>query len=310
MGTMTFGQQTFLEEAEQMVKFFWEQGYDHLDTAYVYNEGTSEKIVGQVCEKINGKIKIDTKVNPRITGRLDAEAVDMQFQESMQRMGYQEIDVLYLHFPDYHTPIESALEAADRWYKKGKFKRLGVSNFPAWLLVDMIYKCDKYGWVKPTVYEGLYNVLSRRAECELFDAIKEYDVSYRAYNPLAGGILTGKYLKYESKPENGRFTYRPNYQKRYWKKSYFDGMMLISEKCKKYDITIVEAAFRWLAFHSKLDEKRGDGIIIGASRVEQLKQNIDTVKKGKLPDDLVGVMEEAWQLCKADAPEYFRYYRN
>lgn len=310
LGTMTFGQQVFFEEAEQMCKTFFDNGFNEIDTAYVYNEGECEKIVGRLLSNIeNTQIKIATKVNPRITGRLDAEAVDRQFQESLGRMKVSKIDTLYLHFPDYNTPIESALEACNKWYEKGCFERLGVSNFPAWLVVDIVRKCEKYGWVRPKVYEGLYNSLSRKAESELFDALRALNICFYAYNPLAGGLLTGKYGEYEEEPSEGRFTYRPNYQKRYWKKSYFDGIKLIQKACDNNGVKIVDAAIRWLAYHSLMDADKEDGIIMGASSVMQLKQNITSLNSGDLPDEVLDAMENAWSLCKNDAPEYFRYYR-
>lgn len=308
LGTMTFGQQTEFSEAQNIVDCFLAGGNDEIDTAYVYNEGNSELILGQTIKGINNSVKVATKVNPRITGRLDAEAVNMQFTESLKRMKTDNIDILYLHFPDYSTPIDSALEACAEFYEKRKFSQLGLSNFPAWMVADVYYRCEKNGYMLPTVYEGVYNPLSRDAESELLDALKAFDMRFYAYNPLAGGILSGKYREYTEEPLEGRFTFRPNYQNRYWKKSYFDALEIIRPACEKEGIEMAEAAFRWMAFHSAISEREDNGVIIGASRRAQLEKNLKAFTKGQLPKNITEAFDEGWELCKNDAPKYFRYY--
>ncbi|MBP5468664.1 MAG: aldo/keto reductase [Candidatus Riflebacteria bacterium] len=309
LGTMTIGEQVFGEDAKKMVSYALENGIVELDTAYVYNEGQCEKILGDVLSDISrNSYRIATKVNPRISGKLDAEAAYNQLNESLKRMQVSSVDTFYLHFPDPNTPVDSVLEACANLNKEGKFSELGLSNFPAWLVTQVYYKRKENGYILPTVYEGLYNPLSRRAENELDRCLTELKFRFNAYNPLAGGILTNKYNSFEEAPVEGRFTYRPNYQARYWKKSYFEAAGLIKEACKKYDITIIEATYRWLAYHSMLKADRADGLIIGASRLSQLEQNIEGFNKGELPSDLLEVFEKAWQISKSDAPEYFKFY--
>ena len=159
LGTMTFGQQAFLEEAAEMVKCFLDKGYNELDTAYVYNEGQSEIIIGQIIKKFGrDKIKIATKVNPRISGRLDREAVYKQLPESLERMDIEKVDIFYLHFPD-QTPVEM-LEACNELYQK-ECLTIGLSNFQP----DgrcCLHKCKSMvGFV---MCLRLYNPLSRKAE--------------------------------------------------------------------------------------------------------------------------------------------------
>ncbi|MDO5139196.1 MAG: aldo/keto reductase, partial [Oscillospiraceae bacterium] len=132
---------------------------------------------------------------------------------------------------------------------------------------------------------------------------------FYAYNPLAGGLLTGRYGHYEDAPTDGRFTHRPNYQGRYWKKSFFEAVDLIRKAGEKYGINTIEATYRWLAFHSMLDGSRGDAILIGASKLGHLQQNMDTLKAGPLPEEMVQAFEQAWTITKADSPEYFTLYK-
>ena len=161
----------------------------------------------------------------------------------------------------------------------------------------------------PKVYQGLYNPLSRHAERELDRAIDYYGIAFYAYNPLAGGILTDKYAQGSKELKAGRFTNRPNYQARYWKESYFSAVEGLKAVCQDYDLTLVEASYRWLAFHSMLDASRGDGIILGASRLEQLVENMATLPEGPLPPRLVDAFQQAWLTCRDQAPEYFRFYK-
>ena len=151
LGTMTFGESVFHPDIRAFVDTFLDAGYEELDTAYVYNNGNCEKLLGEVLKDINKPYKIASKVNPRISGKLDGEAAYQQLSQSLERLGASCIDIFYLHFPDPMTPIESVLETCNTLWKKGKFRELGLSNFPAWMVADAWHKCDRRGWVKPTL---------------------------------------------------------------------------------------------------------------------------------------------------------------
>ncbi len=309
LGTMTFGESVFCPEVEEFIKKFLDAGYCELDTAYVYNNGDCEKLLGEALKNIDRPYKVATKINPRISGKLDADAAYKQLNESLQRLQTESVDTVFLHFPDPATPVISVLTALQKLYEQGKFKKLGLSNFPAWMVADVWHICDKNGFVKPTVYEGIYNPLTRTAETELSDALSHFGMSFYAYNPLAGGLLSGRYTEFESAPSDGRFTHRPNYQGRYWKKSYFEAVKVIKDACEKNNITIIEATYRWLMNHSMLSAERSDAILIGASKINHLKQNIDSAKAGPLPEDVVDAFEKAWEITKGDSPKYFTLYK-
>lgn len=309
LGTMTFGESVFQPEVSEFINAFLDAGYEELDTAYVYNEGNCERMLGEVLPGLDRPFRIATKVNPRITGKLDADAAYMQVNESLKRMNLECANTVFLHFPDPNTPVESVLSAMADLHQQGKFKELGLSNFPAWMVADVWHICDRNGWVKPTVYEGIYNPLTRKAETELNSCLNHFGMRFYAYNPLCGGLLTGRYAKFDDAPTDGRFTHRPNYQGRYWKKSFFDAVDLIRSAAEKHGITTIEATYRWLAYHSMLNAERGDAILIGASKLHHLQQNMDTVKAGPLPEDLQDVFEQAWQIAKSDCPEYFTLYK-
>jgi aflatoxin B1 aldehyde reductase len=220
-------------------------------------------------------------------------------------MGVNKVDVLYLHFPDSSTPIVETLQACAELHNKGGFNELGLSNYPAWEVVHIWHICDQNGWVKPTVYQGVYNGLSRGVESELVPALRNLGMRFYAYNPLAGGILAGKYSNIND-VTNGRFTERPNYKSRYWKTEFFDALDILKTACDESQITIIEAAFRWLVEHSALDGEHGDAILIGASSISQLKQNLALLDKGKLDDSVLNAFNYAWEVSKSESPAYFR----
>lgn len=309
LGTMTFGESVFSPDVKEFINTYLDAGYNQLDTAYVYNEGNCERLLGEALKDIDRPYTIATKVNPRISGKLDGEAAYKQVNESLARLGRDCVDIVYLHFPDPATPVISVLEACADLHEQGKFKELGLSNFPAWMVADVWHICDKHGWVKPTIYQGIYNPLTRKAEIELNACLNNYGMRFYAFNPMAGGLLTGRYGKFEDAPTDGRFTHRPNYQGRYWKKSYFDAVEIIKSAAEKHEITSIEATYRWLAYHSMLNGERGDGILIGASKISHLKQNMEAVDKGPLPDDVLAAFEEAWNISKKDSPEYFTMFK-
>ena len=309
LGTMTFGESVFRPDVDAFINAFLDAGYDELDTAYVYNDGNCERFLGEVLPTIVRPFKIATKVNPRISGKLDAEAAYKQVNESLERMKLDSVDTVFLHFPDPATPVESILSAMADLHDQGKYKELGLSNFPAWMVADVWHVCKSHGWVLPTVFEGVYNPLTRRAEAELNDCLNHYGLRFYAYNPMCGGLLTGRYGKFEDTPTDGRFTHRPNYQGRYWKKSFFDALDVLRAACEKENITTIEATYRWLAYHSMLNGDRGDAILIGASKLNHLISNMETVKAGSLSDDMVAAFEAAWKITKGDSPEYFTLYK-
>ena len=308
LGTMNFGPQLDLEASRTMVKAYLATGGRELDTAYVYNDGTTENYLGEILPELEPQsYEIATKVHPRITGKLDKATIMMEFPESLRRMKRDSVDLLYFHFPDGKTPIEEALETVAELHEQGKIKELGLSNYPAWQVVDITYKCDKIGCPRPTVYQGMYNALCRNVDPELFPAIRSLGMRFYAFNPLAGGLLTGKHHHFEDSPEPGRFARLKSYRDRYWKHSYFDAIEEIRLACEKEDIAMVEAAYRWMVNHSCMKSELDDGILLGASRQEQMEQNLAAAKKGPLPESIIVAMDEAWEIAKPDSPAYFKF---
>lgn len=304
---MNFGPQLDLEASRKIVQKFLETGNNELDTAYVYNGGTTEEYLGGILPKVDNVYYLATKVHPRITGKLDRETILMEFNESLKRMNVEKVDLLYFHFPDGKTPIDEALDTVAALKEQGKVKELGLSNYPAWQVVDIWHKCDAHGCPRPTVYQGMYNALCRNVEPELFPAIRELGMRFYAFNPLAGGLLTGKHMQDEKLEGDGRFARLKSYRDRYWKQSYFDAIGEIKKACEAENIPMAEAAYRWLVNHSMMKSELGDGILLGASRIEQMEQNMVAATKGELPQNILDAMDSAWGIAKSDSPAYFKF---
>jgi aflatoxin B1 aldehyde reductase len=133
------------------------------------------------------------------------------------------------------------------------------------------------------------------------------------YNPLAGGLFSGKY-KTKSVPAEGRFSEDNGnlgtmYRDRYFKDTYFEALRILEPVVQKYNLTLLETALRWVVHHSalKITQESGgnDGVIIGISSFDQLKSNLKDLEKGPLPEEVVDALDEAWRIAKSEAPNYW-----
>jgi aflatoxin B1 aldehyde reductase len=228
------------------------------------------------------------------------------------------VDIFYLHWPDPKMPLEQTLKAVQALYKAGKFRELGLSNYPASQVTQIVQICEKHGYVKPTVYQGMYNMLTRDVEAELLPLLRELGIRFYVYNPLAGGLLSGKYKSSDVIPEtDSRFdpklTAGKRYQARYWKKSYFDAIEKIQAAAAELapGKTLAEISLSWLHHHSILKRDTFDAIIIGQSSPAHLHTNLYSGTQGSEADNtlseaLIKVIDEAWEIVKPDCPPYHR----
>lgn len=296
-----------LEEASAILDIFQKHGHDEVDTARVYGEGSSEEYLGRIGWQSRG-LKMDTKLYPT-SGRPgmspenyshSPEDLREGLMRSLKALKTEKVDMWYLHGPDRTTPFEVTLREVDKLYKEGYFERFGISNFMSWEVAKICEICEKNGWIKPTVYQGLYNAFHRAVEPELFPCLRHYGLSLYCFNPLAGGFLTGRYRRDEKEfEEGGRFD--PNWAQgrlhhgRYFNDYYFDALDILRPVAKKHDLTESECALRWLSHHSRLKKEKGDAVIVGASSTKHLEENLAALDKGPLPEDVVQALDEGWQ---------------
>ncbi|KAJ3186189.1 Aflatoxin B1 aldehyde reductase member 3 [Gaertneriomyces sp. JEL0708] len=314
LGTMTFGTGSGgrindAEEIKSILQVYNEKGGEELDTARMYCDGNTEELLGQILPSLPYQFKVATKSCPSQPGDFQPSKLREQFAASLTALQSQCVDIFYLHWPDYETPLEETLKAVNELYKEGKFRELGLSNYAAWEVHKIHCICKSNGYVLPTVYQGMYNALTRGVEDELLVCLRDLDIRFYAYNPLCGGLLSGHY-KFEEDPAEGRFsplhTQGDRYRQRYWSSAYFEAVEGIKQECGDYHLKTWEAALKWLVHHSKLRGDLGDAIIIGGSSLEHVRQNLEACEKGPLPVTVVDALHTAWERTKSVAPSYHR----
>ena len=307
LGTMTFGDQVDKDASQDMLNLFFAKDNKELDTANVYNDGKTESLLGQLIHSKERKQRfLASKVHPWNDQGLQPAQIHQQLADSLGRLNTGYLDLLYLHSPDLKTPVEQTLWACFEAYQQGKFKKFGLSNFAAWQVAEVVELCRKNSWMIPTVYQGMYNALTRDVEKELFACLRHYDIAFYAYNPLAGGLLTGKHKASDQLPDNGRFREDYQYRGRYWKDDYFDVLQQLKTKSVELNISLIDIAMSWLVNHSMMDSTRGDAIILGASKIEQLDQNLNSMTAEALDQSLLDILDAGWEFIKPNCFKYFR----
>lgn len=326
LGTMTFGWSYAStacddETCKAMTRTFVDAGHDELDTALAYAGGETEKILGRILSADEGALRkrvvVDTKANPWPGGKMTSSAgrgglapgeLRKQVERSVESLAGTKCRVLYLHAPDADTKLEDALRECDAMRREGMFEELGLSNFSAWETVKAHELSEKHGWKRPSIYQGMYNCLTRNVEPELIPALKATNMRFVAYNPLCGGLLTGKYKNRDvSSVSGGRFDGNDMYTSRFWLDCYHDAVDEIVRACERRGVSPADAALRWLYNHSELDGSKGDAVIIGASSVSQLESNLaSAARSDPLPDEIVDAMDAGWERCRAASAPYFR----
>jgi len=307
LGTMTFGDQVEQADAETLLQAFTEAGHDELDSAHTYCDGRTEEMLGRMLPPpARAKLYLASKVNPWHDDGLQPVEVKRQMAEILQRLGSDSVDLLYLHSPDLDTPVEQTLEACFELFQQGRFRHFGLSNYASWQVAEVVEICRRNGWMEPTVYQGMYNALTRDVERELFPCLHNYGIRFYAYNPLAGGLLTGKHLSLDDLPDSGRFSVERGYVDRYWKKEYFDVLRELQDACADSGLKPVAVAMSWLINHSRMDAARGDGIILGASSLDHLRQNLAACEQAPLDASILDILDRGWEIIK---PDCFRYFR-
>lgn len=313
LGTMTFGwnQASSVVDSAiacEMVKKFISKGGKHVDTARIYAGGDTEPLVGMSISGFHDKVVLGTKAAPSQAGGLSPAGIQAQLDASTKALNVQTLGEYYLHQPDTENSLLESLKKAHELVQLGKIQTIGLSNYHAEEVKRCFELCEKHGLTKPTVYQGLYNPLNRAVEESLMPTLRQHGCSFIAYNPLAAGLLTGKHVN-PSEVMTGRFKDNPNYLPRFYTPQCFAALEGIRNACEATGITMVDAAYRWLLLHSHL--RPDDGLLVGASSMEQLDQNLNAccITVGDtLPPAVLEAMDAAWHITKEGAFDYFRSY--
>jgi 1-deoxyxylulose-5-phosphate synthase len=305
LGAMTFGAQADEAVAARLADMCLERGLNFFDTANIYNQGASEAMLGRLLKGRRGRVVLATKVRmkmeaaPEETG-LSRAAILKAVESSLRRLQTDWVDICYLHAPDDAVPVEQSLWAMDALVRAGKVRAIGLSNYAGWQVVETLWISERRGWRPPAVTQVMYNLLARGVEQEYVPMCRRFGVAMLAYNPLAAGLLTGK--QHAAAPLAGtRFDNNPLYLDRYWHPVFFEAVERLRCAAAAAGRSQIDVSLNWLLHHTA-----ADGVVLGASKPEQLAENLDALERGPLPPEVVEVCDAVWKDLRGVTPKYNR----
>jgi aryl-alcohol dehydrogenase-like predicted oxidoreductase len=234
---------------------------------------------------------------------LSKDGVRRCLEASLRRLQTSRVDLFYLHQPDRSTPLEETVGVVGELLAEGKIAAWGVSNFAAWQIVELRRLATAAGVPDPVVAQQLYNLLARRIEEEYVESALVGGLETVVYNPLGGGLLTGRH-RFEERPEHGRFgdsRLASMYADRYWNADLFEAVDELGKLAESEGITLAELSLRWVAHRSGVNS-----VLIGGSRTEHLRSNIAALRAGPLSPAALEVCDAVGLRLRGPMPSYNR----
>ena len=283
LGAMTFGGQGMWQaigalqqdETTQLIDTALKAGVNFIDTADVYSEGKSERLVGQALKDLGVKrsdVVIATKVYgdmgkaPNDRGASRGHIMD-GVKASLERLQLDHIDLYQIHGNDVITPLEETMRALDDLVREGLVRYIGVSNWAAWKITKANMLADARGWTRFATLQAYYSVAGRDLERELAPMMMDQNMGLMAWSPLAGGFLSGKFTRDQDGPQGSRrttFDFPPVNKERAF--DCIDAMKTIGDA---HGVSVARVALAYI-----LAKPFTTSIIIGAKTVEQLEDNL------------------------------------
>ncbi|TLS20903.1 uncharacterized protein PpBr36_10770 [Pyricularia pennisetigena] len=273
-------------------------GVKTIDTAELY--GQSEYLLGKAGAP--SRFIIDSKaVSGMGPNPSTAEVILEAGKKSLELLGTDSLDVYYLHSPDTRVPWKDTLTGINELYKQGAFKRLGLSNFTAKQIEEVVQVAKENDFVVPSVYQGHYSPVARHIETDVIPTLRKHNMSLYSYSPSAGGFLT--------RPKEALLQGRLGQKDMvgaisdalYNKPSFIAALDTWAQIAQDEGVKLGELAYRWVVYHSQLDAKSGDSIIAGASKHHQFVEAVEWMRKGPLSDAAAKRVSAMWDDVKADA---------
>ncbi|MEV6594640.1 aldo/keto reductase [Streptomyces acidicola] len=308
LGTMTFGDTVDRAGAAAMLDAALDAGITGVDTANGYAGGESERLLGELLPGRRDRIVLATKAGIPHPDQgdhapLSSAGLRAALEGSLKRLGTDHVDLFYLHQPDRRTPVSDTLATVAEFAAEGKIRALGVSNYAAWQISLLVRTADEVGAPRPVVAQQLHNLLARRIEEEYVEYAAVTGLATMVYNPLGGGLLTGRH-QFDSAPGSGRFgdsRLAEMYRERYWDERLFTAVAQLTEIAEGAGIPLTELALRWL-----LDRPSTDALLLGGSRTEHLLANVAAAQAGPLPADVTAACDEVGARLRGPMPAYNR----
>lgn len=303
LGTMTFGNQCDEPTSRAIMDKAFEHGVTFFDTADVYplggtmeSKGRTEEYVGRWLKGRREQIVLATKFygemgdGPNDRGG-SRKHIFRALEDSLRRLQTDYIDLYQMHFVDYETPLDETLRALDDLVRSGKVRYIGCSNYPAWVLAKALWISDKQGLARFDCVQPRYNLLFRHIEAELLPLALDQGIGVISYNPLAGGLLTGRYQAGQAVEQGTRFGLQnagPLYRARYWQEAQMQAVDQLKQACEARQVSITQAAVAWV-----LAQPGITSAIVGASKPEQLDQSLPAVDL-TLDEELLATCDDIW----------------
>ncbi|MGE5146099.1 MAG: aldo/keto reductase [Candidatus Eiseniibacteriota bacterium] len=290
LGCNNFGGRIDLAATRKVVDRALDLGITLFDTADTYgNRGGSETCLGEVLGPRRKTIVLATKCGLPMddAGTMKGAApayIRSAIEASLKRLKTDWIDLYQIHRPDPKTPIEDTLGTLDDLVRAGKVRYIGCSNYAAWQMVEAEWTSRQHGLTPFISCQDEYSLLVRGIERELVPAMQAYGLGLLPYFPLASGLLTGKYRRGKSLPDNTRFTRMKGLADRYMTERNWDVVEKLETFCAERGHTLLELAFSWLAARPMVAS-----IIAGATTPEQLDANVAAVGWRLGADDLAEI---------------------
>jgi aryl-alcohol dehydrogenase (NADP+) len=309
---MTFGLQCDEQTSVAILDRAADGGIDFLDTSDAYplggdlsTRGVTEEILGRWLRGKRDSFIVATKCFvPTGPAPFDAgnsrKHIMSAVEASLRRLGTDYIDLYQLHGYDYQTPIDETLGALDDLVHQGKVRYLGCSNFLTYQMVRAVGRTETLQLARLDCVQPRYNLLFRQIEREMLPYCAEEGIGVIPYNPIAGGLLSGKHSRASAPPEGGRFTLGTAggmYQDRYWHEREFDTVEALTRLAQQAGVSLVTVSVAWV-----LANKAITAPIVGASSPGQLDASLAAAEY-ELDDDLKRQLEElTHEYRMGDAP--------
>lgn len=298
LGTMQFGWSLGEAESHRLLSYALGAGINFLDTADIYSRwvegnpgGVAEEIIGRwmkAAKVPRTSLVIATKVRGRMGDGPNDEGLSRTHilaavEDSLRRLRCEYIDLYQLHWPDERTPIEETLGALSDLVRQGKVRYIGLSNFPAWRVVQALWACEANGWPRIASLQPHYNLIHRAEfERELRAVCAAYGLGVIPYSPLAGGFLTGKYRPGQQLPDSRRAEGR----RKMMTQANFLVLDRVEELARSRQATLSQVALAWL-----LADPVVTCPIVGATSPRQLEENLAALSVQLSHDEKAGLDE-------------------
>ncbi len=292
LGCNNFGARIDLDAARKVVHKALDLGITLFDTADVYGEmGGSETALGEILGTRRKDIILATKFSKYMNEEKTLKGASRWYiiravEASLKRLKTDWIDLYQQHDPDPDTPIEETLRALDDLIRQGKVRYIGCSNFATWQVVEAQWTARHHGLNAFISCQDEYSLLVRDPDAERIPMMQSYGMGLLPFFPLASGLLTGKYKRNAAQPSGARLTTTQRLADRFMTEKNWKKVERLDDFCRSRGHSLLELAFSWL-----LARPTVSSVIAGATKPEQLEQNVRAAGWALTPDDIKTVDE-------------------